>query len=432
MSVTVSQAADDGLLGGAAVESNDAIVDLYGPSLSRRDLAMFLGKPAMQERMAARLAEILADPNFEPELLRRSLAEDPFELAERTGRIGGQPDTENQENGAVGAKGVFSPLAPTAPNVYIKPVRAAREHLCLVDISAKRRNRSDGDQTRTLYSCRKCGPCIQWWRFCKRHKYEWGISGKPEQTVIVCHGLPDDDTASAAAIAVGRAGDGQRLVSLVRNKLTYHWDALIVFTSSLTDKAILNIKRGRDRAGQQCTIETRPVSGAELVADWLPVNDRTPGQHKPCRFVGWGDAMVKEREYEYNDGYIIKAADHPEIPWQHELRIDVETHVYADAPTDTNSKRKAKLRARNRIHIRRWLEGVTLDPDALLSLRTARLDGKRGDWFGCIASGIYDGPKALIIDLAKSLDSDGMLSLDAPDGLRLASSYIADAEAVAA
>ena len=42
---------------------------------------------------AARLAEILADPNFEPELLRRSLAGDPFELAETTGRIGGQlPD----------------------------------------------------------------------------------------------------------------------------------------------------------------------------------------------------------------------------------------------------------------------------------------------------------------------------------------------------
>ena len=80
------------------------------------------------------------------------------------------------------------------------------------------------------------------------------------------------------------------------------------------------------------------------------------------------------------------------------------------------------------MHIRRWLDGIELDPDALLALRTARLAGQKGDWFGCIAAGIYDGPKKLIIDLARALDADAMLPLDAPDGLRLASAYIADVE----
>ena len=112
------------------------------------------------------------------------------------------------------------------------------------------------------------------------------------------------------------------------------------------------------------------------------------------------------------------------MPWEHNAPIDVETHPYADAPTDTNSLRTAKLRARNRIHIRRWLTGVTLDPDALLTLRNARRQGQRGDWFSCIASGAYDGPKRLIIDLALVLDDDAMVSLDTLDGLRLASSYI--------
>ena len=63
------------------------------------------------------------------------------------------------------------------------------------------------------------------------------------------------------------------------------------------------------------------------------------------------------------------------MPWEHNAPIDAETHPYADAPTDTNSKRTAKLRARNRIHIRRWLTGVTLDPDALLTLRECKAAG---------------------------------------------------------
>ena len=337
----------------------------------------------------------------------------------------GKPATENQKMVRFGIGAENTPLCPTEPKVYIAPVRT-REYYCLIDTSVKVRMRSDGQTVKTRYACGKCGPCLRWWRFRKRHLWEWGTSAKPEQTIITVSGLADDDLASAAAIAVGRAGDGQRFVSLIRNPLTYHWDALIVFANPQTPKVCLNIQRGRDREAQDCQIDNRPVSGAEIENDWLPVSRRTPGWHKPCRFVGWGAGADREVEYAYGDGYVASDADAPDVPFDNAAPIDAEIHPYADAPMDTNAKRTAKLRARNRVHIRRWLTGVTLDPDALLTLRTARLQRQRGDWFGCIASGQYDGPKRLVIDLARALDADGLLSLNTPDGLRLASAYIND------
>ena len=374
--------------------------------------------------LAARLAEILADPNFEPELLRRSLAEDPFELAETTGRIGGE-STPYAKNGAVWHRGSETPLCHTAPKVYNAPGWVGP--YCSTDTNVKRRERSDAQSMQTRFNCSDCDPCLANWQYRKRHRYEWETSGKPEQTIVAVSGLADDDAASVAAIAIGRAGDGDRSVFLVRNPLTYHWDTAVVFHDAQLPKVCLNIERGRERAGQQCTIATRLVTGAEIESTWVPSKRLTLGGHYPCRFVTRDSMKVKEREYEYNDGYICKASEVPDdIPWQRNAPIDQETHVYADAPTDTNGQRKAKLRARNRIHIRRWLTGVELDADALLSLRSVRRAGGNGDWFACIAAGTYDGPKALIIDLARSLDADGMLSIDAPDAMRAASAYIAE------
>ena len=371
---------------------------------------------------------ILADIRASMELPPASMGLSEFRAQPTIAQMLRRPPLPVAKNGAVGDTSPESTkdVSPTAPKVYAPPVRT-RDYWCIVDTKAKRRIRSDGQQVKTMYSCRKCGPCLRWWRLRKRHKYEWAISGQPAQTAVIVSGLADDDVASDAAIAVGRAGDGQRLVSLVRNPLTYYWDALIVFTSALTGKAALNIQRGRQRAGQQCTIETRGFTGAELVADWLPVNGRTPGWHKPCRLVGY-DAPGPEPEYQYSDGFVIDAADAPEIPFENIAPIDLEIHQLADRPTDTNANRRAKLRARNRVHIRRWLAGVQLNADALLTLQTARRNGCRGDWEACIPADNYHGPKRLIIDLALALvlDGDGLacVPMDAPDGLRLAASHI--------
>ena len=174
---------------------------------------------------AARLAEILADPNFEPELLRRSLAGDPFELAETTGRIGGQLPDHQPKLVGLGIRDEKAPLMPNRTN-SLQSAGPGRPEIPLPGRLArvKVRMRSDGLIVKTRYSCNWCGPCLRWWRYTKRHKYEWGTSGKPEQTiVVVCHGLADDDVASAAVISIGRAGKGPRFVSLARNPLTYHW-----------------------------------------------------------------------------------------------------------------------------------------------------------------------------------------------------------------
>ena len=75
-----------------------------------------------------------------------------------------------------------------------------------------------------------------------------------------------------------------------------------------------------------------------------------------------------------------------------------------------------------------WLTGVALDKVALLKLGADRRDGKRhkDDWQDCIVAGTYDGPKALIRDLAAVLDDDGMVSFIGRACMRVAATHIVD------
>ena len=75
-----------------------------------------------------------------------------------------------------------------------------------------------------------------------------------------------------------------------------------------------------------------------------------------------------------------------------------------------------------------WLTGNALDLVELLNLRNARRAGVRSknDWLACIASGTYDGPKALIRDLAAVLDDDGLVSFTARKAMRRAATYLTE------
>ena len=77
-----------------------------------------------------------------------------------------------------------------------------------------------------------------------------------------------------------------------------------------------------------------------------------------------------------------------------------------------------------------WLTGVALDLVELLKLRDARRKGVRpkNDWKDCIAAGTYDGPKALIRDLAAALDDDGMVVFTGRRCMRLAATHIVEEE----
>ena len=404
--------------------------------------------------IAERVAQLLADPTFEPELKRMAAPPSPpvETWADRAARLGytdGKPadaprkpanvdfrdsvnTTAELKNGSVGDRSTGSlqePLSPTEPNIYTRPLRP-REYRCENDRNLKLRLRSDLQPVRTRFACKDCVECVGYWRYCKRHRYEWGIDGKPLQTVVTVSGLADDNVASNVAVAIGRAAHGQRVVFLYRDAATFRWVAVVVYADALGERDVLNIERGRARYGQECTIAERLIIGAELSA-WLPCNKRTEGGHKPCRFVDWGKVSRPETEYGYGDGEIIDVADAPaDIPYQESAPIDAEIHVYEANPIDTDAKCRAKLRARNRIHIGRWLgrDGVTLDIESLLALRSARMSGQRGHWFGCIAGGVYHGPKRLIIDLALALDVDGMIPLAATDAMRYASAFIVEGE----
>ena len=75
-----------------------------------------------------------------------------------------------------------------------------------------------------------------------------------------------------------------------------------------------------------------------------------------------------------------------------------------------------------------WLTGIALDQMALLKLGVGRRAGIRSknDWKACIVAGTYDGPKALIRDLAAALDEDGLVSFTARKAMRRAATYIVD------
>ena len=53
----------------------------------------------------------------------------------------------------------------------------------------------------------------------------------------------------------------------------------------------------------------------------------------------------------------------------------------------------------------------------------------KNEWKACIVAGTYDGPKALIRDLAAALDEDGLVSFTARKAMRRAATYIVDEEA---
>ena len=147
------------------------------------------------------------------------------------------------------------------------------------------------------------------------------------------------------------------------------------------------------------------------------------GKRCPVRFLHWPKgtpADAATTTYAHNDGYIAAAMDAKTIP----------AMVYT-------RRRSLKIPESLRLRLREseaaanagiWLTGVTLYLAGLLELRNARREGIRSknDWQACIVAGTYDGPKALIRDLAAALDDDGLVSFTARKAMRRASTYIAE------
>ena len=327
--------------------------------------------------------------------------------------------------------GTFVEPKPLSPDrqkrTYSKPKRGP-DDWCPGVTHFKMLLRTDGQLVKVPLPCglQGCRECKAWWRAERRHQFEWVTDGHSEQTIVRLSGYVDDDELVKDVGAVGSTGKGQRVWAVWRNTLTYHWDGVVIFVEPLADDAIGNIARMRKNKGHDCAIETRLVTGAEFVS-YLTTDKKTPGWHNPCYFVGCKTAEVSEVEYPYGDGYLVKESLAPvEVPFENEAPLDLELRPYADKPTDTDAKRRAKIRSRNRVHMRRMVpdRGVQFGLRELLSLRDARRAGESGDWFGCIVEGDYIWRKKLVIDLALALDDDGLVQMTAPDLIRGMSAYI--------
>ena len=318
---------------------------------------------------------------------------------------------------------------------YREPTRRDDEY-CL-NTKFRIRRRSDGVVVKTPFPCRECGPCLRYWQRRKMHRHDWEIverhdwkpaDAPPLQTVVIVRGCETDDAAGRAAIGVGRTGQASRTVCLVPKMGS--WTALVVFHGVLDENTIRNIRRTRERHGQECEIETRIFAGQSLL-EWLPTDRLTPSKRKPCRIVAEDDRDKPEREYAYNDGVVV-GADDPrlrDLPSDADAPTDDELLPLHDVPTDTPAEKRAKLDRRNLKHAMRWLDGVELHRQSLLAMRTARLDGRKDNWFACIASGAYRGPRAMLFDLVLALDPAGNLPAECPEWMRHAAGRIVEVKA---
>ena len=222
--------------------------------------------------------------------------------------------------------------------------------------------------------------------------------------MIVVRGCRSDVEAGDAAVSIGRTGKANRTVCLVPSMGS--WNALVVFHGELSERAIRNIKRTRERHGQTCEIENRRFAGDSLL-EWLPTDRETPARRKPCRIETGHDGPPPEREYAYSDGKALGPNDPrlDDIPAERDLPNDPEVVKFADEPTDSPERRRHKLDKRNAIYARHWLKTVELHRGSLRELAAARRNGQRGNVHACIAAGFYFGPSAMLVDLAVALDA---------------------------
>ena len=118
--------------------------------------------------LSARLAEILADPSFEPELLARALADiddTPRTLAESDERL----ERRKQRRADMG-------IAPTKRPPLKCPPRADRFDCLAFGASCRHTLMVDGTSIATPLPCGKCEPDREWRVFLKMVRYRHSVT----------------------------------------------------------------------------------------------------------------------------------------------------------------------------------------------------------------------------------------------------------------
>ena len=252
--------------------------------------------------LSARLAEILADPSFEPELLARALADiddTPRTLAESDERLA----RRKQRRADMG-------IAPTTRPPLKMPPRADRFDCLAFGASCRHTLMVDGTGIATPLPCGECSPCREWRVFKIMVRYRHGIGEL--QTIIRLLGFSSIDAARYWASKHCRRYAKPR-VTLLRRAADYRWECCIIYAAPLSDQAIADIQRTLLKYDPWRAVETRPVTPGELLAllprdacvDGLEINPDTgnPIRRRTCVFTGWPDYEEEESDWLHDDGY---------------------------------------------------------------------------------------------------------------------------------
>ena len=369
-----------------------AIADQMGQALPTLSLSQYQDQPT--------IGQMLRRP-VQPSKPAVDLAvgvREPDISSYREVNIAGDGDTFD----TIPRRGLYA--CPNAGRDKARVVQSVRGGSYRVDLACED---SEGD----------CPACRQHWIDSAAARLVAGLVGDT-QLVITATGHQTPEHGQRTITAIGRQLGAVRRCQVLSRTLQYTYAAHIVVTGAMPLPSVL--KQITARPG--VAVEYRAVSDDDFKA-LLYSRSRLDGKRCPVRFLHWpkgtpADAAIST--YSHNDGYVADAMDAKTIP----------AMVYT-------RRRSLKIPESVRVRLREsaaaanadtWLTGIALDLVELLKLRNARRAGVRSknDWQDSIAAGTYDGPKALIRDLAAALDDDGLVSFTARKAMQRAAAYITE------
>ena len=261
--------------------------------------------------LSARLAEILADPSFEPELLARALADiddTPRTLAESDERLA----RRKQRRADMG-------IAPIKRAPLKMPPRADRFDCLAFGASCRHTLMVDGTGIATPLPCGKCEPDREWRVFLKMVRYRHRVDG--DQTILQLPGFQNVDAARKWLSRQGHRCPWERVALLVRGA-DYLWEAVVIYAEPLPTRDQMITARAMLKTRLSGSIETRPVPSSEFQAlvlrdacvEGLEVNPANglPIRRRTCVFTGWPDYEEEPSDYAHDDGVVRDG--HPATP----------------------------------------------------------------------------------------------------------------------
>ena len=246
--------------------------------------------------LSARLAEILADPSFEPELLARALADiddTPRTLAESDERL----ERRKQRRADMG-------IAPTTRPPLKMPPRADKYDCLAFGASCRHTLMVDGTGIATPLPCGECEPDREWRVFLKMVRYRHRVS--QTHGVVMAIGFPDVDAAARWRSHQGKRAPGARVALLIRNK-DYRWECLTLYADNLTEKQLALTRRAWKRA-KLSGVVVNGGNDADRFQALVPRDACVEGlegiRRRTCVFTGWPDYEEEPSDCAHDDGVV--------------------------------------------------------------------------------------------------------------------------------